>query len=95
MGRRRRVAADPREQAAYTVAEAAHYLDLPVPTIRYWLRGEDDSRGSTLAERGEVESAGSPKPDGGAESVVDTASRDAPRRLKIRRELVPFLGEES
>ena len=39
MGRRRRVASDPREQAAYTVAEAAHYLDLPVPTIRCWATG--------------------------------------------------------
>ena len=39
MRRRRKEAADPCEQAAYTTAEAAHYLDLPVPTIRYWATG--------------------------------------------------------
>jgi uncharacterized protein (DUF433 family) len=39
MRRRRKQAADPREQPAYTIAEAAHYLDLPVPTIRYWATG--------------------------------------------------------
>ena len=41
MRRRRIEEADPREQAAYTLAEAAHYLDLPLPTIRYWTTGRD------------------------------------------------------
>lgn len=44
MRRRRREVVDPREQPAYTVAEAAHYLDLPVPTIRYWATGKADCR---------------------------------------------------
>ncbi len=39
MRRRRREVVDPRRQPAYTIAEAAHYLDLPVPTIRYWATG--------------------------------------------------------
>lgn len=39
MRERRKEAADPREQASYTIAEAARYLDLPVPTIRYWATG--------------------------------------------------------
>ena len=30
---------DPREQPAYTPAEAAHYLDVPVSTVRYWSLG--------------------------------------------------------
>ena len=32
---RRRI--DPREQPAYSPAEAAHYLDIPASTVRYWL----------------------------------------------------------
>ena len=39
MRRRRREVVDPRRQPAYTIAEVAHYLDLPVPTIRYWATG--------------------------------------------------------
>ena len=39
MRRRRREVVDPRQQPAYTIAEAAHYLDLPMPTIRYWATG--------------------------------------------------------
>ena len=42
MQARRKEAADPCEQAAYTIAEAAHYLELPVPTIRYWATGRDN-----------------------------------------------------
>ena len=32
---------DPRELAAYSSAEAAHYLDIPVSTVRYWSLGRD------------------------------------------------------
>ncbi|MCY4025039.1 MAG: DUF433 domain-containing protein [Acidobacteria bacterium] len=32
---------DFRERPAYTLAEAAHYLGVPVPTIRYWATGRD------------------------------------------------------
>ena len=32
---------DSRERPAYTLAEAAHYLGVPVPTIRYWATGRD------------------------------------------------------
>ena len=32
---------DPREMPAYTVPEAAHYLGLPVSTVRYWSAGRD------------------------------------------------------
>lgn len=33
---------DPRERAAYTVSEVAHYLRLPPATVRYWSVGRDD-----------------------------------------------------
>ena len=32
---------DSRERPAYTLAEAAHYVGVPVPTIRYWATGRD------------------------------------------------------
>lgn len=32
---------DPREMPAYSPAEAAHYLDIPVSTVRYWSVGRD------------------------------------------------------
>jgi len=32
---------DPRELPAYTVREAAHYLLVPAPTVRYWSVGRD------------------------------------------------------
>jgi uncharacterized protein (DUF433 family) len=32
---------DPRELPAYSPAEAAHYLDIPVSTVRYWSVGRD------------------------------------------------------
>ena len=32
-------ARDSRERPAYTLAEAAHYVGVPVPTIRYWATG--------------------------------------------------------
>ncbi len=35
---------DPREMPAYTVPEAAHYLGLPVSTVRYWSAGRDSYR---------------------------------------------------
>jgi uncharacterized protein (DUF433 family) len=35
---------DPREQPAYSPAEAAHYLDIPVSTVCYWSVGRDDYR---------------------------------------------------
>lgn len=31
--------ADPREIPAYTIAEAAHYLNMPPATVRAWVRG--------------------------------------------------------
>ncbi len=30
---------DPRELPAYTIAEAAHYLRIPLPTLRFWVLG--------------------------------------------------------
>ena len=30
---------DPRELPAYSIPEAAHYLRLPVATLRTWVRG--------------------------------------------------------
>lgn len=32
---------DPRAMPAYTVLEAAHYLSLPISTVRYWSAGRD------------------------------------------------------
>lgn len=34
---------DPRDIAAYTVAEAARYLQIPVPTLRSWVAGRPPS----------------------------------------------------
>ena len=31
---------DPREQPAYSIAEAAHYLGMPAATILYWSKGQ-------------------------------------------------------
>ena len=42
MRRRRTQAEDPREQPAYTLTEAAQYLDVPSPTIRYWAAGRNN-----------------------------------------------------
>ena len=39
MQRRHGGDADPREQPAHTIAEVAHYLDVPAPTIRFWVIG--------------------------------------------------------
>ncbi len=39
--RRQNRVADPREQPSYSVAEVAHYLNVPGATIRYWARGRD------------------------------------------------------
>jgi hypothetical protein len=30
---------EPREMAAYSIGEAAHYLRIPVATLRSWVRG--------------------------------------------------------
>ncbi len=32
--------ADPRELPAYTLAEAAHYLLVPLTTVRSWVSGQ-------------------------------------------------------
>ena len=43
---------DPREMPAYTVPEAAHYLGLPVSTVRYWSAGRDSYKALiTAAEK--------------------------------------------
>ena len=42
MARRRTQLDDPRGLPAYTISEAAHYLAVPVATIRYWSVGRDD-----------------------------------------------------
>ena len=44
--------ADPRELPAYSPAEAAHYLDIPVSTVRYWSVGRDQI--GSLIEPAEV-----------------------------------------
>ena len=36
------MASDPRECPAYTIAEAAHYLNLPPATIRWWVVGRGE-----------------------------------------------------
>lgn len=36
---------DKRELPAYTIPEAAHYLNIPVSTIRYWCTGNKDNAG--------------------------------------------------
>ena len=33
---------DPRELPAYSIAEAAHYLNVPAATVRYWATGQKD-----------------------------------------------------
>lgn len=38
---RRTAVRDPREAPAYTVAEAAHYVRLPVATLRTWVAGRE------------------------------------------------------
>ena len=38
---RTRYRTDPREMPAYSPGEAAHYLDIPVSTVRYWSLGRD------------------------------------------------------
>ena len=43
---------DPREMPAYSPGEAAHYLDIPVSTVRYWSVGRDQIR--PLIEPAEV-----------------------------------------
>ncbi len=40
MARRDRSAFEPREGPAYTIAEAAHYLNVPRATIRWWTVGQ-------------------------------------------------------
>ena len=43
---------DPREMPAYTVPESAHYLGLPVSTVRYWSAGRDSYKALiTAAEK--------------------------------------------
>lgn len=43
---------DPREMPAYTVPEAAHYLGLPVSTVRYWSAGRNSYKALiTAAEK--------------------------------------------
>ena len=41
MGKRIKKKADLRNQPAYTIGEAAHYLNVPQATIRYWATGQD------------------------------------------------------
>lgn len=46
---------DLRGEPAYTLAEAAHYLDVPEPTIRYWSLGRSARQPLIrIASRGEV-----------------------------------------
>jgi len=40
---------DPRLAPAYTVAQAAHYLKIPAPTVRSWVLGRDYPRQSGKA----------------------------------------------
>jgi uncharacterized protein (DUF433 family) len=40
---------DPRLAPAYTVAQAAHYLKIPTPTVRSWVLGRDYPRQSGKA----------------------------------------------
>jgi uncharacterized protein (DUF433 family) len=40
MAKRRIRSTDLREQPAYTIAEAAHYLNMPQATTRYWAAGQ-------------------------------------------------------
>lgn len=43
---------DPREMQAYTVPGAAHYLGLPLSTVRYWSAGRDSYKAViTAAEK--------------------------------------------
>ena len=42
---------DPRSVPAYTYAEAAHYLRIPVSTLRAWARGQSSPRGEAYAFR--------------------------------------------
>jgi len=37
---------DPRELAAYDLAEVSHYVRVPVATLRYWVLGREASAGS-------------------------------------------------
>ena len=37
---------DPRLAAAYSIAQAAHYLKIPAPTVRSWVLGRDYPRQS-------------------------------------------------
>lgn len=40
MAKRRTTLADLRQQPAYTIGEAAHYLNMPQATTRYWATGQ-------------------------------------------------------
>lgn len=42
---------DPRSIPAYTYVEAAHYLRIPVSTLRAWARGQSSPRGEAYAFR--------------------------------------------
>ena len=44
---------DPREMPAYSPGEAAHYLDIPMSTVRYWSLGRDQIR--PLIEPAEID----------------------------------------
>ena len=40
MVRHRKHKVDPREQPSYSISEAAHYLNIPQATARYWATGQ-------------------------------------------------------
>ena len=40
-GRKPKLGQEPREQPAYSPAEVAHYITVPVSTVRYWCLGQD------------------------------------------------------
>lgn len=42
---------DPREIAAYSVAEAAHYLSIPETTVRSWVSGDSQVAGNRRRSR--------------------------------------------
>lgn len=42
MAAKKPIKRDPRTLPAYSVAEAAHYLNVPAPTVRYWAAGQKD-----------------------------------------------------
>jgi uncharacterized protein (DUF433 family) len=48
---------DPRLAPAYSLAQAAHYLKIPTPTVRSWVLGRDYPRGSGQARFAPVVSA--------------------------------------